>query len=402
MGALKGRFQPHLGLTDQAICPQSHCIDRLARLPSESLIQICHLLSSVDLVCFCLCNHRLHSLFRANYRFPTLRSDRLSIFIRLERDLPEYFACDVCNFLHRYDGNGSESFGISGLVYRRSNQLPCVRKGFYWQAEFIAGSSISIRSHSGFAHARSRVSFLHIKLAMRRYLYGPRSGINTDSLAFTQVFERGHPWKQELLPAQVYRNIRLLFSIDAQICPEPLGVHIRMQDIVVYDLWEDSKIENPAMPHPMWSYEICRHTPLKPQAPEIESVYNGECPSFSFTCQRCNTVALIEFRRVNSRAALVMTRWINVGAGIDRDDPLWKIHSWAFDHATMRDKLPSSLKLQSPRKCFESTASLSFQDLRSRNISYLRDDRYKKGKPFDYEKELCFWHISYKEPSEFH
>lgn len=396
MELFKGFFNPRFSLPDQAICPRSYFKDRLTRLPLELLIQICHLLSPVDLVCLCLCNHRLHTLFRKNYRSPTLRSDRLSIFLRLERDLPEYFACDVCNFLHRYDG--SESFGISGLVHRRSSQLPCVRKVFSRQAECIGGSSISIRTHRDFAHSFNRVSFLHIKLAMRRYWYGSHSGINIDSLAYTQVLEHSHPWQEFQSSSSVCQNTRVLSSIEAQICPEPLGVHLRMQDIVLYDLWQDSKVEYAPEAHPMWPFEICLHTPLELKASDIESVYNGERSSFSFTCPRCNTVSLIEFRRIDSRLALVMTRWIDVGTGILREDPLWKIHVYTCDDGTMPDELPSSLMLQSPRKCFENTTTLSLKDLRSRNMSYLRGNRYKKGRPFIYEKSNRFWHISYKEP----
>ncbi|CAG8410165.1 unnamed protein product [Penicillium salamii] len=414
MELLKYLFNPHLDLPQRTMSHKSYCIDRLTRLPEELLIVICRQLSPVDIVSLSLCNHRLHTLFCNYYQFPTLRSDRLSIFIRLEKDLPEYFACDVCNFLHRYDG--SESFGPSGLVHHRSSQLPCVRKGYQWKAEFIGGSSTSLRTHQDFAHSAHRVSFLHIKLAMRRYWYGPRSGINTDCLAFTQVLERPHPWQELGLSSSLCQNIRFLFSIEAQIWPEPLGVHIRMQDIVLFDLWEDSKTEVPPMSHPMWSYEICRHTPLDPKAAEIESVYNGDSSSFPFTCTKCNTVSLVEFRRIDCRLALVMTRWINVGAGIHRDDPLWKFHAYKCNYeprthrdnllwrlrarysmdGMMPDELSSSLMLQSPRVCFERTASLSFQDLRSRNISYLRGDRYKKGQPFTYEQKPDFWHISYK------
>lgn len=95
-----------------------------------------------------------------------------------------------------------------------------------------------------------------------------------------------------------------------------------------------------------------------------------------------------------------MTRWINLGPGIHREDPLWKIHIFDRNGGPSPDELPYSLRLQSPRTCFENSASLSFKDLRSRNMSYLRGDRYKKGKPFAYERADLVWHISYKEPSK--
>lgn len=78
---------------------------RLTSLPSELLLHICDLLSPVDRVCFCLCNHRLHLLFTTTYQYSFLRRDNLSILKRLERDLPGIFACDKCNVLHRYNGS---------------------------------------------------------------------------------------------------------------------------------------------------------------------------------------------------------------------------------------------------------------------------------------------------------
>ncbi|KAJ5639751.1 uncharacterized protein N7484_007613 [Penicillium longicatenatum] len=62
-----------------------------------------------------------------------------------------------------------------------------------------------------------------------------------------------------------------------------------------------------------------------------------------------------------------MTRWVNLGPGGDKEDPLWKIHlhgSFAFP-----ERLEDSLITQSPRVCFEDMAPLSFEDLRSRNLS---------------------------------
>lgn len=377
--------------------PYPSDIDRLTGLPTELLAQIYTLLSPVDLTCLGLCNHRLYTLFKAYHRFPTLRADRLAIFIRLERDLPEYFACDICNLLHRYDG--SESFGLSGLAHTKSTQLPCVRKGYEPDAECIGGSSISMRSHAWFSHPGTRVSFLQIKLAMRRYCYGPQAGINPDSLAFTQVIEYKHPSKRLASRYSVYQTIKTLFSVDAQVCPKPLGVHIRMQDILLYDIWEDSKIERNSNRDLLRLYEICQHASLESKASDINSLYHGRTTSFPYTCPKCNTVSVIEFCRIDYRLALVMTRWVNLGPGIRREDPRWQMHIFDRKDRSSSFELPSSLKRQSPRTCFENTTSLSFEDFRSRNISYLCGDRYKQGEPFAVARAGHAYHISYKEPS---
>jgi hypothetical protein len=234
---------------------------------------------------------------------------------------------------------------------------------------------------------------------MRKYCYGLIQ--NTDSLAFTQVTQYGHPWQKFQLLLPVYQNIRTLFLTEAQVCPGPIGVHMRMQDIVLCDIWEDSRIQVDSRPYAMQLYEICRHTSLESKASDIESVYNGERSSFLYTCSRCNTVSLIGFRRIDSRIALTMTRWVNLGPGIHREDPLWKIHIYTCNDKTIPYEFPCSLMRQSPRTCFENAASLSFEDLRSCNISYLCGDKYKKGWSFAFDMTDVAWHISYKEPFKF-
>lgn len=400
MAFLNNFFMSQFALP-QGISPQPYRLDRLTSLPLELLTLIYdHLPSPVDRVCLCLCNHRLYILFMTYYQFPSLRRDNLSIFARLEKDLPGFFACDICNILHRYDG--SESFGLSGMAHTKYSQLPCVRHGYEEDAECIGGSSVSMRTHSTFDHSKNRLSFLQVKLAMRRYLYGPRFGINTDSLAFTQIMEYRHPWlisKNSCTTLSVYQPVKLLFSIEAQVCPEPLGIHIRMQDIISYDIWQDSKIQVAWKPYVMNLFEICPHVSLQSKAAEIDAVYEGTNPSFPYTCPRCNTDSLVEFRKVGSKPALVMTRWVNLGPGIHRDDPLWKIHVFTCKDGTMPTKIPKEKELgfHSPRTSFENMAMLSFRDLKSRNLSYLRGDRYKSWfGPFAFDGKVSVWHISYR------
>lgn len=396
MDHLKALVKSYITPSRKAISPEYYFKNTLPGLPTELLQQICDFLTVVDLVCLCICNHRLHAIFRRYYRLPSLRKDKLSIFARLERDLPEYFACDICNILHRYDG--SESFGLSGLVQNRTCRLPCIRKGDKLEEDWLGDSSISMRTHSRFSHPRNRICFLQIKLAMRRFHYGPGSGINIASLSFTQVDRYRHPFdtvRNNEFKAFRYPPIETLFSIQAQIFPEPPGVYIRMQDIVLLGKWEDSKINSPWSP--LENYEVCRHISLQSKAADLESIYDGRKDFFSYTCRKCNTESLVEIRRLGSRVALIMTRWVNLGPGRDKEDPLWKIH--IHDSYAFPEQLEDSLITQSPRVCFEDMAPLSFEDLRSRNLSYLCNERYKKGKPF-VRQERGVYHISYKEPSK--
>lgn len=121
----------HLTRRHKAIrpCTEIFCITTLAGLPPELLWSIFDLLPLADLLCLSLCNRRLFELTRRQIDrlAPVTQEDKLTFLSRLERDLPEYFACDICNLLHPYDG--SESFGLSGLPHERASKLPCVRAG---------------------------------------------------------------------------------------------------------------------------------------------------------------------------------------------------------------------------------------------------------------------------------
>ncbi|OQE32473.1 hypothetical protein PENFLA_c001G09675 [Penicillium flavigenum] len=107
-----------------------------------------------------------------------------------------------------------------------------------------------------------------------------------------------------------------------------------------------------------------------------------KAPSVSFTCDRCDTEVLFEISECENELALVITKWINLGAGLTPDDPQWKKHH-DFGRATMirsspnkRGKRQANAVKASARACFESA---SLDSLRSRNIAYLKDKRFKKS-----------------------
>ena len=106
-----------------------------------------------------------------------------------------------------------------------------------------------------------------------------------------------------------------------------------------------------------------------------------------------------EFRIICSRPALILTRWANLGTGIDRDDPLWKIHVFTCKDEKMPSILSKELRLHRPRKSYENTASLSLKELSSRNLSYLQGDQYKNWlSPSTFDGEVFVWHSLYGAP----
>lgn len=354
----------------------------LAALPPELLLLISESLPSVDLDCFSVCDHRLYKLLsRQTNPSPRLApDDKFSILTRLERDLPSYFACKICNLLHWYDG--SENFGLSGYNSDRTCHLPCVKynSGKHW---FSIHHVLAVHQHHSISI--NEFSFLHLKLAMRRFYYGPEAGISTDSLSHTQVTE-GYmvPYKDKII---------WLFSQDAQICTKPLGLFLRLQDIVLFSEWR-FLIQKASRWDPLI---FCQHRTVRHAiTPVLRSLGTNETVSlddkeFHAHCSVCNTVCDIEFSDFESKKALIITRWVNLGPGLDEKDPLWKSHASALkSHRRYCGFIPNHPhEAQDPKECFEEATSQSIKDLRLRNLSYLKDGGYRKI--MRYESRSSTW-----------
>ncbi|KAJ5473884.1 hypothetical protein N7475_003450 [Penicillium sp. IBT 31633x] len=132
---------------------------------------------------------------------------------------------------------------------------------------------------------------------------------------------------------------------------------------------------------------ICKHENRQ----SVDSLLNGtlrayrvgeKASSISFTCDRCFTQALVEILEHKNQLALVITKWISLGAGLTPDDPQWQMHQ-SYRSGTMIHSSPdrqcngeASAVKASSRACFEGAP---VDSLRSRNITYLEDQRFKKS-----------------------
>jgi hypothetical protein len=361
----------------------------LAGLAPELLLSISDFLPSVDLRCFSVCNRRLYVLLsrQMNPSPPLTPDDKFSMLTRLQRDIPPYFACEYCNLLHQYDG--SESFGLSGFYPERTCQLPCVEHWFSnWDTLVI---------HEWRRLCIQEMSFLHLKLAMRRFYYSPESGISTGSLSHTQVKEYPEgPTRNEVI---------WLISREAQICTKPLGLYLRVQDILLFSEWRDL-IDKPYASgfDPL---VLCPHdrnlrqdiTPiLRSHDTREKKGFLDRTKIWGF-CEVCNTTCDIELCEIDSKKALVMTRWLNLGPGLDDEDPLWKSHTYSPHARRLHYGFDPdySVEEQCTTCRFEETAPLSFRDLRLRNISYLRDKQYRRIMRYAYGRNT--WHSPFREPS---
>ncbi|KAJ5709894.1 hypothetical protein N7493_009486 [Penicillium malachiteum] len=106
--------------------------------------------------------------------------------------------------------------------------------------------------------------------------------------------------------------------------------------------------------------------------PASEGSSGERCTDLTSTCEDCNTHYRAELIEFDSGVAFVLTRWINLGPGLSKEDPVWKKHTLIYTQG-----LDKEHTRMSPRQCFEDAAPISFKELMYRNLSYLKDQRYK-------------------------
>ena len=365
----------------------------LGGLLPELVLSICDFLLPVDLICFSLCSRRLRdlSLRQIATMLPCTEDDKILILNRLERDLPQYFACEHCQLLHRYDGYQSFAFTESpqGITCR----LRCVREWWFT-------TRATLGTHAAICYSANHLSFLQLKLAMRRFRHGPKFGISTDSLFYTQV--RHAP------PQAIHPNTIALFSREALVCAEPPGLHIRMQDIALVDTIDDlifdpdCQIETLDDANPVQLWKICCHMLFTSFLREdLECFRTDGDVWFSYTCQMCNLDCVYEIREFDSQIAVILTRWVNLGPGLTQKDPLWANHVH-HPSSSMRldiDNPEYPLTPEGPYHWFEKEASpRSYRELRFDNLGYLKNHQYQNFMSFN--EELNIWHLSYEEPSK--
>lgn len=298
----------------------------LADLPRESILSISESLSNVDFCCFAVCNRGVYCLLQPQ---PDLSScltscQKFSLITRLERDIPPYFACKPCNLLHRYDG--SDRFGVGGLTEAPdllSSSLQycpppsCVRYCPKPTRRFQPWSELSI---PGCRERCPPFSFLHVKLAMRRFYHGPECGISTDSLSHTQV------WDECVCPSGT--QCIWLFSREAQICTKPLGLYLRIQEIMLLADWR-ALIDEPYLsqfdPLVMCPHDGATRPHVHPYL-ILHAARNLLDSSSKGICHVCNTEFEIELSEIDSQKAVIITRWVNLGPGLHQGGSFWKSH----------------------------------------------------------------------------
>jgi hypothetical protein len=105
-------------------------------------------------------------------------------------------------------------------------------------------------------------------------------------------------------------------------------------------------------------WDICKSRSEKPSDPNI------------YQCSVCGIDYQIEVVDCDSKGtALIITKWLDLGSGLNPNDPRWKRHSFGYSFRLENDATKSDGTLRSQ---FEQKSAVSLDALTHRNASLLR------------------------------
>ncbi|KAJ5638821.1 hypothetical protein N7528_001211 [Penicillium herquei] len=367
-----------------SLCDYALPMNTLPGLPPELLLYISDFLAPIDLVCFAMCNRRILDLSQRQISrlSPSESKSKLSVLARLERDLPETFTCKFCQTLHRCDVF-TEKISIHG---KRFLGLSDIDRGPQCLHEWLLRRySKPYRTHptpgcfsttydNSFSYwdAAHSIPFLHLKLAMKRFYTEGRCGISTDILANKQVLTASE-WVQDIiLEPTPYLDWRGKSSL---VDDQPGWQHFLF---FFFCFWEHNYVKYPTT------------SKFKSLSEVAQNIKAGT--AIDLSCDVCNTDLHIELRCNDIGTALILTKWVYLGACLTDEDPLWKVHA---EYADSRLSAKAhSHRITNPRSNFEETTPTSCEQLTLQNLSYLQNERYKDTMFCDDQSyELELWEL---------
>lgn len=353
----------------------------LTNLPPEILLTITDYLGPSDRASLILCNHAvLRALGTKDWSSlaPGQANDgyRESFLTALSRDLPGHFFCHDCSRLHP-----SKRFGPPGPALQPRKALRCVEKRSVRKT-----LRSSVNAHQ--CPTCYEFAFPHLQLAMKRHRHGPGHGISTESLSFTEL----QVWPRK----DGTGTIHTLVSVEARICSAPISLCLRIQQWAFFDPARPAVILSET-----WFVRLCNH--LGRDSPvisrlimsKLEPGQRGMGPDLR-KCRCCNMDYHMKISDFGDRGvALVITKWLDLGPGMNPRDMRWKAHTQVSTIA----ELPGLGEAGDVRLRFESEPGLSEESLSTWNASHLIEKRYRSSMDhwsynrwiLQANKRLSFW-----------
>lgn len=396
MQMLEATLEPDWMSTVVVKKPRAHLDD----LPIELLEMVAKFLLPVDLLCLSLCSKWLHGSFPKVqfYNFGYDEAIFLDFLDRLARGEPHHYICKSCHRLHRI-----EHVQLPGPLCKPPScyETPSKLALNHWNKKdhylFLDQPLILIQFPS---YTQYKFYFIHLQLAMRRFMYGPGFGIPIESLFYTEVATSPivkdsntiHPQLEvsRITDDEVQLNTQTtLFSVEARICADPPSFCMRSQEMAVVCREKALKL----LPNPFAdSIRICLHIStagsgdlfIWNRVSELVKQYHcgerGKYLTAQGRCPRCNTAWKAQVREIEPNdVSLVITRWMSLGAGLDPEDPMWR------SFIESKHYLPFDTVAADPRVLFEmdsvqarSGSALSEEALFLRNSELLRARKYRE------------------------
>lgn len=327
----------------------------LFRLPPEIILLIANMLPTPSIACLALSSRRMYYTLGSDSwkSLKTETPDVLSALLSLlAKDLPEHFICQVCTRIHRT----SVINWPRNIDYRR--RPPCAGDIFGYNNLFFS---------------RFRINFPHIQLAIRQHLHGTDIGFPLEAF---QIVEVEHDVKKQKVA---------LLSADAQIVSNELLMRSQTWTLLPQSRLEEF-IDNLAKDS--LSTDICIHTRIgackenrvsnlvrSRLDPRTAPWARGKRLEQTLQCSYCYMDFVFGVLDFGERGlAVVVTKWVNLGAGLDIEDAKWKSH--LINHADRPvHHLQHSGDIQ---KAFEGQEELSLKELTLDNQMRLFSRRGKQ------------------------
>ncbi|KAJ5106483.1 hypothetical protein N7456_003158 [Penicillium angulare] len=386
----------------------------LTSLPLELLRMVADYLSPIDLACLALCSHLLLFYFDKEVFFQDPRHRQLvssdekhkrmqsEILIRLSRDWPLYLWKQITlqDIGVPVKGWSTYSDGPKRIFSRKHSLYYGKHRAYYGDYPFHFG---------------------HLLRVMQKFNNETGPGISPESLSYTEVglhdphLEWSFREKEFVpVPANPKDCVTSLVSVEARICESPPGFYLRTQMLATTRRTEINRLF-PAIEvnflgachhYGPIDYDAVRdtdsNTQFLPRTLRDEDhpfgfflrhlcVNNNEHCSF---CSRCKTSWKLEIHSVwNEAICVVLTRWVDLGRGLSRDDLKGRNTDCRYgDQGERVAREPSD----DPRLRFERDSpqandpdSLSEAALLNRNLALLKKQKYREtmkeyphGEPF--------------------
>jgi hypothetical protein len=223
-------------------------------------------------------------------------------------------------------------------------------------------------------------TFNHLQLAMKSYYHGPEHGLPVEKLSYTEAVISDDPDERD--------PVTTLLSVDAAVLRgSPASLCLRTQHWVRMH----NANRNAFLNHIRYfgiCYGIDFESPvvsdLIQERPATVACWSEESlPGMHYgrfqRCPTCNVqFRLDRYDFGDEGITVVVTKWLDLGAGLSPEDPKWKAH--ALSHYMVKEPQGLNGSSESLPLRFDQVQPISQRSLFSRNAAYLKDNQFMREK----------------------